>query len=281
MIQLPAKTPIKINRRGLTELVLSCAFLSLLTFALWSWRINGYVEALSHQTASGAPDSEASLIPLILRSPAIMASTVASEFVVLLAILLAIVPLSWWLRSEYLVAGANQRLMTPLRWLGGKFGLAHPKQEAPKGEYVMNEAGELTFVPTRQEEMEAEQEVVMVQQPDGTLMAMVQQADGTLVPAPPDARPKEENKEGKEGEAQPGETPIPGPQQPNSVLNFDETQEEDPLADLADIGDILSSAFDDDNAIDPEIEAISRTLQEIDIDALVKNARNVLATFKQ
>jgi hypothetical protein len=276
MMQLSSRGQIKVNRRGLTELVLACAFLSLFTFALWSWQNNGYVAALSQSSAEGAAAGEVSLVPLILRNPAIMLSTVVTEFILLLALLLAIVPITWWLRSDYLIAGANQRVMTPLRWLGEKLRMGQTAKEARVGEYVINEAGERVFVPAPQEAVE-EQEVVMVQQADGSLVAMVQQADGTMAPAA-GAKSKEDK---KEGEAQAADTPVPGPQQPSSLLNFEESNEEDPLADLADIGDILSSAFDDDSAIDPEREAMSRALAEISLEDLRKNTALVLATFKQ
>jgi hypothetical protein len=277
MNQPPAKSRIKLNRRGLTELVLACAFLALSTYALWSWQNHGgYVAAMESTT----PAAEASLLPQILRHPAIMFSTIVTEFVLLLALMLAIVPLSWWVRTDYLLAGQGSSMTTPLRWLGEKLHLVRPGRPAAEGEvqgvYVTNEAGERVFVPTPGVDPEIEQEVIMVEQSDGTLMAMVQQPDGTM--APVESLNKEGSTEGN-GE-QPAESLTPLPQQSEDILNFSE-EEEDPLADLADIGDILSSAFDDESAIDPEREAISRSLEEVDIHALAKNARLVLATFQQ
>lgn len=275
MIQVQTKSQIKLNRRGLTELVLACAFLSLLTFALWSWQNSGYVAA----AANSPTESDVSLVPLILRNPAIMASTVVTEFVLILALLLAVVPISWWLRSDYLIAGANARVMTPLRWLGELLRFRRAPQESLNGEFVTNEAGQLVFVPEQGVDGEVEPDVVMVPQPDGTTVAMVQQADGTLVPA--EKLSKDAKKEGKEGEAEATELVVPLPNQADSALNFEETEEDDPMADLAGIGDILSSAFDEGSAVDPEREAMSRGLSDIEIEDLYKNARNVLATFKQ
>lgn len=275
MIQLPTKSHIKLNRRGLTELVLACAFLSLLTFAVWSWQNNGSVNAME----SAAPGAEVSIMSLALRHPAIMASTVVTEFILLLAFVLAIVPITWWLRTDYLIAGESTRLMTPLRWLGGKLRFTRAPDKLAEaevqGEYVVTETGERVFVPVQGVDGEVEKEVVMVEQPDGTVMAMIQQADGTMAPAPVDAKPE------AEGQTESNEPllPIPGPT--SDILDFNEEEEEDPLADLADLGNILTSAFDDENAVDPEREAISRSLDDIDIMALVKNAHNVLATFKQ
>ena len=138
MSQLSSKSHLKLNRRGLTELVLACAFLSLFTFALWSWQNNGHVAAMDN-TISPA---EVPLLPLLLRHPAIVLCTVITEFILLLAITLAIVPISWWLRTDYLVSGANQRLMTPLRWLGEKLHLVRQPEQAVAGdvEYVGRQA---------------------------------------------------------------------------------------------------------------------------------------------
>jgi hypothetical protein len=274
MTQIPAKSQVKLNRRGLTELVLGCAFLALSTFALWTWQNNGYVAAMDNSAAGG----EVPLLSVIMRHPAIMFSTVVTEFILLLALTLALVPISWWLRTDYLIASEGARLMTPLRWVGDKLRFTRaPKENAEgqvPGEYVLTPTGERVFVPQPDPEagVAGEQEVVMVAQPDGTVVAMVQQPDGTMVPA--ETKPAD-------GQSESTELLLPTVEQaPSDVLNFEE-EEEDPLADLADIGDILSSAFDEDSAIDPEREAISRSLDDVDIMALARSARHVLATFQQ
>jgi hypothetical protein len=269
-----AKSQIKLNRRGLTELMLACAFLSLLTFALWSWQNGGHVVALD----AGAMVAEASLLPLITRHPAIMFSVIVTEFIVLLALTLAFVPITWWLRTDAVLPRHHARATTPLRWLGEKLHLLPPPsanvEAEVAGEYIVTETGERIFVPNANPEMEEDQEVVMVEQEDGTLLAMVKQEDGTLAPAP--TKPKEGGAEGESTEPL-----LPLPEQANDVLNFDEEEEEDPLADLADIGDILNSAFDDESAIDPEREALSQSLEEVAVMDLLFNARQVLATFTQ
>jgi hypothetical protein len=172
------------------------------------------------------------------------------------------------------MAGEDARVMTPLRWLGEKLRILRAPQQRAEGEYEMNEAGELVFV--QQPGVDGEgnpdnPEVVMVEQADGTLLPMVQQADGTMVPV--ETKPVT-------GEGEPVEPLLPLPEQTGELLNYDE-EEEDPLTDLADITGILSSAFDDESAIDPDREAISRSLDDVDVMALLKTARNVLATFKQ
>lgn len=256
---------IKLNRRGLSELVLACAFLSLLTWALWSWQTNGtYVAA----TGTVLPEPDRALMPQIFRHPAIMLSAVVTEFILLLAFVLALVPISWWLRTERLIPGENEPVMTPLRWLGELLGiLPSPTRRGP-GQYIMNEDGELVFVP-----LPADGE----ENPDQPAMVMVQQADGTMVMVPADPQKQAATKEGD-----PSTEPIlPTPEQTSDILNFDDEEEEDPLSDLANLKDIMASAFDEDSAIDPEREALSRELEEIDITALLKNARQVLATFNQ
>jgi hypothetical protein len=285
--KLPAKSQTKLNRRGLTELVLACALLSLLTFAVWTWQNQGYVAAMDRATpdVTAAATNSAPLLSLILRHPTIMLSVIVTEFILLLAITLALVPVTWWLRSDYLVVGDNAPATTPLRWLRSKLNFRRIEgaaQDETAGEYVMNEEGKMVWVPQPAAAEEVEQDVVMVQQSDGSLLAMVQQPDGTLVPADTTLK-KEANEQGtgKEGEnPEAGAPPLAPPGPTNDVLNFEET-EEDPLADLADIGDILNSAFDEDTAIDPEREAISRSLDEVEIMALARNARHVLATFQQ
>lgn len=282
MIKPSLKHQIKLNRRGLTELVLACAFLSLLTFALWSSQNKGgYVTAMDNAVV----DVETSILPLIMRHPAIMLSAVVTEFVLLLAFVLAIVPITWWLRTDAVLASAQARTMTPLHWLGQKLRLIPSPAEVAEGEiegeFIVTESGERIFVPKPKTDEEMElapgQDVVMVEQPDGQLVAMVEQADGTMAPA--ELKPKEK-KEGKDGEAP--ESLLPLPEQSGDLLDFsEEEEEEDPLADLADIGDILNSAFDDESAVDPEREAISRSLDDVDIMDLLNNTRNVLATFQQ
>ena len=287
MIQTSTKSQIKLNRRGLTELVLACAFLSLLTFALWSWQNKGgYVTAMDNS----AVDVEASLIPLIMRHPAIMLSAVVTEFVLLLAFVLAVVPITWWLRTDAVLASAQARAMTPLHWLGEKLHLLPSPAEVveegqEQGEYIITETGERVFVPSPNAEAEMElvpgQDVVMVEQLDGQLVAMVQQADGTMAPAQMQPKEKKEGKPAEQGD--PNAPLLAMPEQTSDVLNFGEEEEEedDSLAELVDIDDILNSAFDDESAIDPEREAISRSLDHVDIMDLLGNSRTVLATFQQ
>jgi hypothetical protein len=50
---------------------------------------------------------------------------------------------------------------------------------------------------------------------------------------------------------------------------------------LADLKDILSSAFDEDSALDPDREALSRTLDEVSVHGLTTLARTVSARFRQ
>ena len=130
MIHQPTKSQIILNRRGLTELVLACAFLSLLTIALWSWQNKGgYVTAMDSVTIEGA----AALLPQIMRHPAIMLSAAVTEFVLLLALLLAVVPITWWLQTDAVMAGAQARVTTPLHWLGEKLRLLPSPNKIGKG----------------------------------------------------------------------------------------------------------------------------------------------------
>lgn len=105
---------------------------------------------------------------------------------------------------------------------------------------------------------------------------------------------------GQQPPSQPGQPLAPGEPQPkpaaappadgqpsvappaplSSVLNFEEVvDEDDPLAGLGDIKDILSSAFDDDSALDPDREALGRSLDDVNIRTLLRTAHQVRAAF--
>src|SRR5262245_41245704 len=106
----PPQSRIKLNRRGLTELLLACAFLALSTWAIWSWRVQG-----GHVSAMEAGVAEPlGLLPQILRHPAIILSVIFTEFILLLALTLALVPPAWWLHTEHPMEGAGVTPATPL-----------------------------------------------------------------------------------------------------------------------------------------------------------------------
>ena len=84
------------------------------------------------------------------------------------------------------------------------------------------------------------------------------------------------------GAPAPAAPPPVAPPPVSNVLNFEETPaEDDPLADLANIKDILSSAFDEDAGVSPEREALGRILEELEMQTVKSTARQIMATFKQ
>jgi hypothetical protein len=272
---MPSQSRVKLNRRGLTELVLICAFLALLTFAVWSWQTNG-----GHVTAmeSALSEPQSALLPQVLHHPAIILTAVIAEFILLLAFVLAVVPMGWWLRMDYIVAGQPAAPTTLLRWLAQLLRPRHGQETLIEGEIALNEAGEpldpqqaaeLAAYAAQQAEDAASQ--ANSDQPPGgwhqNLNTVSHSANSTEAAA-------------KVGTAQP-HAPAEGPLK--DVLNFDEeeAEEDDPLADLANIKDILSSAFDEDGGLDPVREALARDLEEINVMTIRKTAHQIVATFNQ
>jgi hypothetical protein len=305
---------IKLNRRGLIELVLACAFLSLLTLAVWSWQNNGgHVAALDNRL----PATQNGIVAQALRHPAIMLSAVVTEFILLLAFTLALVPPAWWLRADHILGTEPATEATPLRWLGAKMQMARAQAAPTEGEVVVNAAGEpIYYEHPGQTAVAANQFSALPGQP--VPGSPTQQAQpGQFVPGQPvpgqpmpgQVQPGQPvSGQPTPGQPVPGQAqaaqPVPGQPvntaeapsaQPNTtqpatavpvpltdVLNFEETEEEDnPLADLANIKDILSSAFDEDAGVDPELEALSRSLDEVSIMTVRTTARQVAATFAQ
>ena len=71
------------------------------------------------------------------------------------------------------------------------------------------------------------------------------------------------------------------PPQPSLQDMLGDTQESNPLADIADIKDILTSAFDEDEGLDPDRAALGRSLDEVDIKELVRLTHQITDTLKQ
>jgi hypothetical protein len=314
-VQQP-QSRIKVNRRGLVELSLVCAFLALLTFVVWSWQVDGEaVVALG----SALPEQQSALLPQIMRDPTIKLASVFAEFVLLLAVALAIAPPAWWLQAEHILGTEPVRSTTPLRWLGHVIQNSHSQ----------NSQGQNSQSETNHEQVavNAAGEPIYYQQPSGVVNPL------NMPPAQPGAAPAYPP---QAGQAQPGQ-PVPAPQVPGQpqpgqpapqvpgqpqpgqqipvqaqpvpgqvatatevqpgqtaapeataplaplteVLNFDEDATDDPLADLANIKDILSSAFDEDESIDPDRLALANSLDEVDMPLIRTTARQVFATFVQ
>jgi hypothetical protein len=310
----PPQSRIKLNRRGFTELLLACAFLSLLTWAIWSWRVQG-----AHVSAMESAVSEPlSLLPQILRHPTIILSMIVTEFFLLLAVTLALVPVAWWLHTEHPMGEEGAIPSTPLRWLSGKIHRGRKQPQPAQGYYVMNAAGEPVYyeqpaVPGMKGMVVNQWGEMPPQQMGapgipGTMPQAGQSMPGqpipgqpvpgqpvpgqpmpaqAMVPGMPIVMPPMAVTEVKPGQpaAAPG-APAPAAPPPvapppvSDVLNFEETPaEDDPLADLANIKDILSSAFDEDAGVDPEREALGRTLEDLEMHTVKSMARQIIATF--
>lgn len=285
--------PIKLNPRGLVELMLLCAFLSLATFAIWSWAVNG-----SHVVAmdTAVEGTQAALLPRIMRNPTIITSLIVVEFTLLLAITLGTAPLAWWLRADHILGMEPTQGTTPLRWLEKKLLKKFRRATPPNAQVAVDANGNPLYYeqtempdgavnlfnspPAQTDQADAGQ-AAPGQPVPGQPAPGQQPVAGQTQPIPGQAATVSEVKPGQAAAPTDGSAPGAPPSPLADALNTEETPEDDPLADLANIKDILSSAFDEDAGIDPEREAFSRSLDEIDIATLRTTARQVLAQFKQ
>jgi hypothetical protein len=326
-VQQP-QSRVKVNRRGLVELALACAFLALLTFAVWSWQVDGEsVVALG----SALPEQQSALLPQIMRDPTIKLASVFAEFVLLLAVALAVAPPAWWLQAEHILGTEPVLSTTPLRWLGHVIQNSHNQNSHNQNIQGQNSQSETS---NEQVATNGAGEPIYYQQPSGVVNPL------NMPPVQPGAAPAYPPQTGQAqpgqpvpvpqvpgqplpGQPQPGQPapapqvpgqpqpgqPLPGQAQPvpgqaatvtevqpvqaaapeataplaplTEVLNFDEEATDDPLADLANIKDILSSAFDEDEGIDPDRLALANSLDEVDMPLIRTTARQIFATFVQ
>ena len=136
---MQTQSQIKLNHRGLIELALACAFLALLSFAVWSWQLDGeYVTALG----STAPEQQNALLSQVIRNPVIKLASVTAEFVLLLAVTLALVPPTWWLQSPNTLGKESTTITTSLRWLGHVIKSSRSQPEVGNDPIAVNAAGE-------------------------------------------------------------------------------------------------------------------------------------------
>lgn len=256
--------PIKLNRRGLTELVLFCALVSLSTYSYWSWQINGgHVAAMD----SASTAAQGGIWLQILQQPAIVMSTVVAEFFLLLAITLALAPIPWWLHAEHIIGIDHAYSTTLLRWIGKKVTNGQNDTEDYNSEFVLNPEEDPTLIGQL-----VPGQVQPGQPVPGSNPPVTTQAH-PLSPLPATVT-----------EIKPGQAPVPpdGPPVPlGDLLNPEVPPEDDPLSDLANISDILNSAFDEDAGIDENQATLSRHIENYDIETIRSTSRQILATFLQ
>ena len=287
-------------------MVLACLLLALLTFAIWSFQVNGGRVDAMEMTAI---EPQNSLLPRIMQSPTIMLATIIAEFTVLLAITLALAPPVWWLRVARNIGTDANEPTTPLQWLGHKIASSKAPandqmQHDAAGQPVYYEGAPIPETVANHNGALPNQQVGVPPQPGQPVPGQMQPAQPVLgqpgQPVPAQAQPGQpipgqpgqpipaQAQPGQPGQVSPTPTDAANPIAPlvppaplSDVLNFEDAPEDDPLADLANIGDILPSAFDEDEGIDPDREALSRSLDDIDIMAMLKDSHNILATFYQ
>lgn len=284
---------VRLNVRGLAEL--ACLGISITASTLlgwWSWH-----DAVLFTNVANAPGwLEA------LRRPEVLVSVALAEFTLIMAALLAVVPSEWWLYTLTMTATSDSVTPQPpetlLRWLGAQVqkavNPAPPAPEAP-GTQAVGASGATYgeqlasalpgMLPPIPGQMQAQPG-----QP-APVQAFTGQPVPEQAPAQPPSPPQalgqpmapgatQPNPAHPTTEGQPANTAAAPAAPLSEVLKFEEfPPEDDPLADLADIKDILSSAFDEDAGTDPDREALGRSLDEIGIQVLLNLAHQVQDTF--
>lgn len=303
------RSRIRLNFRGLTQILLICVCVTLWTLAGWrAWQTEGgRVAALDHtQTVVQSSGHDDTLIPRILNHPGMITAAALTEFVLILALFLGIAPPTWWLRTQYPRLPGEpevpENVDTPLKWLGDKLSQVQtPRGPVPAAEAAPALPGDPTSaqsseMPTGLDPAQPVPGQPAPNQPAPGQPVPGQPAPGQAAPAQPTAGQPPMLVQPVAGQQTPGSSPAdpsapgasptahapgappPPPPPLTDVLQF--TEESDPLADLTDIKDILSSAFDEDHSLDPDREALSRSLDEVPIQGLVTMTRGVAAAFR-
>jgi hypothetical protein len=281
-----AQNRVRLNGRGLIEILLICSLLTLATLTgWWYWQTNGgRVVALEGPPTFATSDP---LVAMILHHPAILTTAVLVEFLLLLGLILAVVPPTWWLQVDLVVNGVPVVAESPLQWLGRRLHLGGAKPIDPAQDPTHNP----THDPAQPVAVDAQGLPLGASAGQTAGQPTVAGLPGVAGQPPAPGQP-----------GVPGQPPTPGqpgkpadPADPNAappnappsapaltdVLQFSEEEEDDPLADLANIKDILNSAFDEDAGLDPTLEALGRSIDEISIQALVQETWEVAARFRQ
>lgn len=303
-----ARSQIQLNLRGLVELCIADAALTALTIAGWH-------SLQTHLTMPRGP-----MYAAILQQPQIIASVAVSVFILIMALLLAIVPQAWWLRTKRVVDQAHRSPETPLQWLGAQIQKtvtpqppAQPGEPAVPGvEGMPPNADPATLAATQAvatpsadaqpaPRAPATQPIAGAPQPapaQPALGAVPPEQAGQVAAAQPPSQPGTQ--------PAPPQTPQPQQQQQQQqqqqaangtateqAVNADTSKttlgavfqieeivpEDDPLADLGDIQDILAATFDEDLVLDPDLVALGNALDDIPIQALRTTVRQVQAAF--
>lgn len=328
---------VKVSQRQLLPLILlGLLLVALLLIGQWLW-LTHTLSAPEPQTV--LPSERMPLLDSLLRQKTIVVSLLASAFTMLLAVLAAVSPLTWWARllglfrkapaAQYMNAALwNQEPQTAEEWVAAQAALlgvpptgvatepgaaAHPGQ-VPGVPLVSGQPlpgqqpgtppapGQPSTLPAGQQPP-AQQPTAPGQPLPGQQPGMPPASDqpGTL---PAGQQPPPAQQPGTPGQAPapgappaPGQQPLPAGQQPpaqqpgapqppgqpapaapppqQGLQQLLATEEKMDIKELTDIGDILSS-FKENDDVPAQLLALSQSLGEVDIDALVAHSRRVV-----
>lgn len=327
-------TPKVPQRQLLPLILLGMLLVALLLLGQWFWLTRTFSVP---EPQIVLPSERIPLVASLLRQKAIVVSLAASAFTMLLALLAAVSPLTWWARllSLFGKAPAGQYMSAVLRgqepqtaeeWVAAQAAfLGVPPTVLATEALATPQPGQAPGVPPAQGQPSSGQPPAG-QQPGappapgqpGTLPAPAQQPGAPGQPPQPGAPPAPgqpgtlpagqqppAQQPGTPGQPpQPGAPPAPGqqplpadqqqppaqqpgaPQPPGQpapaapppqpgLQQLLATEEKMDIKELTDIGDILSS-FKESDDIPAQLLALSQSLNEVDLDALVAHSRRVV-----
>lgn len=318
-------TPKAPQRQFLTLVLLGMLLVALLLMGQWLW----LTRTLSTPEAQLVlPSERIPLLESLFRQKAIVVSLGASAFIMLLALLAAVSPLTWWAHllrlfhkapaGQYMNAALwGQEPQTAEEWVAAQAALLGMPPTGPATDPLAPAPpGQASGAPSAQGQPPAGQPAGTPPAPGqpGTLPAgqpapaqqpgapgqQPQAAPGQpgTLPAGQQAPAQQPGDPGQQ--PQPGAPPAPGqppqpadqqappaqqpgqPAQPGQppaaqpgLQQLLATEEKMDIQELTDIGDILSS-FKESDDIPAQLLALSQSLDEVDLDALVAHSRRVV-----
>lgn len=108
--------PLRINRRGVAEIVIFCLTTTALLLSLW-WQFQE--QWFGFYLGMAGPAERLPVLALVLKDMTITLSAAVAVFILILILVLLAVPPGWWIRIEQPAQpGVIAKPDTPLLWLG-------------------------------------------------------------------------------------------------------------------------------------------------------------------
>lgn len=289
---------VRVLRARLFELGLYSSLLTTATMvAWWFWQRQAVGNALPGDMAPEMADSLPILTRLLLQKPIVLAFALA-ELILGLALLLAVVPMGWWLKSGQL----EHPEVSPVTWLARSLsGTLSPAEEMPPavpnaetapaldnpvqlaaqppgaGAVTPAQGGDAPAPASPGQPPQPQQPAANPAQPpapaqNGTQPTPVQSG----VPSPASQPPQPAQPPQSDQPAQSAQPPEMSPAQESSGLlqSLEIPPEEESLESLTDVSDILASFIDED-LVDPMLAELSASLEDVEIVALATSSRRL------